>query len=106
MDGSFDVGWHWRKAGADELITLVALRWLKGLLISEIAAGSPAEKAGLQTGTLPMAIKGESWLLGGDILVSVNGQEVRTPEQYLKAVKNWRSVAWWSSGSCATGRAE
>jgi S1-C subfamily serine protease len=60
---------------------------VRGLLISEIAAGSPAEKAGLQTGTLPVAIKGESWLLGGDILVSINGQEVRTPEQCLKVVK-------------------
>ena len=34
-----------------------------------------------------MAIKGESWLLGGDILVSINGQEVRTPEQCHKVVK-------------------
>ena len=75
------------KLVSDELIALVALPLVKGLLISEIAAGSPAEKAGLQTGTLPVSIKGESWLLGGDILVSVNGQEVRTPEQYLKVVK-------------------
>ena len=75
------------KLVSDELIALVALPLVKGLLISEIAAGSPAEKAGLQTGRLPVAIKGESWLLGGDILVSVNGQEVRTPEQCLTVVK-------------------
>lgn len=71
----------------DELIALFAIPLVKGVLISEIAAGSPAEKAGLQTGTLPVAIKGESWLLGGDILVSVNGHEVGTPEQYLDVVK-------------------
>ena len=75
------------KLVSDEVMALFALPLVKGLLISEIAAGSPAEKAGLQTGTLPVAINGESWLLGGDILVSVNGQEVRTSEQYLKVVK-------------------
>jgi serine protease Do len=70
-----------------ELITLFALALVKVLLFSEISAVSPAEKVGLQTGTFPVVIKGESWLLGGDILVSVNGQEVRTPEQYRKVVK-------------------
>jgi len=72
----------------DEVIDLFAIPLTKGVLIAGVAKGSPADKAGLRAGNLPISLKGDPWVLGGDILLSVNGQEVRTPEQYAKVFKS------------------
>ncbi|MFM8551040.1 MAG: S1C family serine protease, partial [Nitrospiraceae bacterium] len=66
----------------DDIIDLFALPMAKGVLIAGVAKGSPAERAGLRAGDLPIVIKGEPLVLGGDILLAVNGQDLRTPEQY------------------------
>jgi S1-C subfamily serine protease len=43
-----------------------------GLLVETIEPGSPAETVGLRAGTLPVNIGTREFLLGGDILISVN----------------------------------
>jgi len=47
-----------------------------GLLIQGVVPGGPAAKAGLRAGTATVAIDGTQYLLGGDIIVSVNGTKV------------------------------
>ena len=42
--------------------------------------GSPAEEIGLRGGTFPVVIGGEEFLLGGDVLVTVNGEELMDME--------------------------
>jgi S1-C subfamily serine protease len=71
----------------DEAINLFALPLTKGLLVSGVAKGSPAERAGLQAGTLHVTLNGDPWVLGGDILVAVNGLDVRSAEQYARVLK-------------------
>jgi serine protease Do len=66
----------------DELRNLIALPLVGGVLIIEVDEKSPAESIGLRAGTLDVTIEGESWVLGGDILVAVDGHEVKTAEQY------------------------
>ena len=66
----------------DRVISLFALPLAKGLLVARIDMGSPAQKAGLRAGTLNVTVEGEPWVLGGDIIVAVNGLDVTTMEQF------------------------
>ena len=70
----------------DEVRKLIALPLVSGLLILDVEDGSPAETIGLRAGDLDVTIEGEPWILGGDILVEVNGQDVKTSEQYAKVL--------------------
>jgi C-terminal processing protease CtpA/Prc len=45
----------------------------------------------LRAGELDVTIEGEPWVLGGDIIVSINGQEVKTGEQYLKVFRQLKA---------------
>ena len=39
-------------------------------------AGGPAAKAGIQAGTKQATIEGSNYLLGGDVIVSMNGTRI------------------------------
>jgi S1-C subfamily serine protease len=71
----------------DELRNLIALPMGSGVLIEDIDDGSPAEKIGLRAGQVNVVIEGEQWVLGGDILVAINGREQRTREDYAAAMQ-------------------
>ena len=45
-----------------------------GLLVGAIEAGSGAAKAGLRASTNQVTVSGESWPLGGDVIVTVDGK--------------------------------
>jgi S1-C subfamily serine protease len=47
-----------------------------GFLVEAIDPGSPAEKAGLNEGILPVSIGGMDFLFGGDIITAINGQHI------------------------------
>jgi S1-C subfamily serine protease len=49
-----------------------------GLLVGSVCSASGAAKAGLRGGTQQVTVAGDTWPLGGDILVKVNGVPVRS----------------------------
>ena len=53
----------------------------QGLVIDSVVPDSAADKAGLRAGNRTVIVGGESWRLGGDIIVAVEGERVRTPER-------------------------
>jgi S1-C subfamily serine protease len=53
---------------------LLELPLVDGFLIETIEPGSPAAKAGLHEGDLLIAIAGEEFLFGGDIIMAANGK--------------------------------
>ena len=48
-----------------------------GVVIEEVQPGSGAAKAGLKGGTTDVTVAGESYRLGGDIIVAANGMAVK-----------------------------
>jgi len=56
----------------------------EGLLVERIAEGSPAEAAGLLPGDIVAEIDGEPYLLGGDVVLAVQGVSV--------AEEGWRDL--------------
>lgn len=70
-----------------------------GYVIQQVARSSPAEAAGLRPGHISAVINGQSLLLGGDIILAVDGKEVDgTPERarmifdYLGQLPSGRAV--------------
>jgi S1-C subfamily serine protease len=49
----------------------------RGVLVSEVVQGQPAEKAGLRGGSESYAFYGQQVLIGGDIILSINEYELR-----------------------------
>jgi len=75
----------------DELRNLIALPLVDGLLIIDVEDGSPAAEIGLSAGELDVTIEGEPWVLGGDIIVGINGQDVKNSEQYAKVFRQLKA---------------
>ena len=56
-----------------------------GLLVTRVAKGSPAERAGLRGGWVPAEFLGQDVLLGGDLILELNGQVACHSECLLRA---------------------
>jgi S1-C subfamily serine protease len=57
-----------------------------GLLLREVTKGSGAAKAGLRAGETKVVVQGESYTIGGDIIVAVDGTRTTTYEELRDAV--------------------
>lgn len=61
-----------------------------GFLVLRVAKASPAHRAGLRAGSIPARIGGRELLLGGDIVLEIQGQPLASPaevEQAMLAVR-------------------
>jgi S1-C subfamily serine protease len=67
--------------------SLFRLSLAPGYLIEVVYEGSPAERAGIRGGTLSVVVQGEEYLVGGDILSSIEGTTIKTHQEYLAKVK-------------------
>lgn len=61
-----------------------------GYLVEVVYDGSPADRAGIRGGNLSVVIQGEEYLLGGDILTSIQGTPIRSHLDYLTRVRTLR----------------
>src|SRR6187200_1730888 len=57
-----------------------------GVLVEGVVPGSGAEQAGLRGGTSQVVIAGESYQLGGDLIVEAGGQEVASTDRLREVV--------------------
>jgi serine protease Do len=53
-----------------------------GVLVQRVAEGSIASRCGLQPGTLRATVEGEEIILGGDVILAVNGVDVNPEESF------------------------
>lgn len=55
----------------------------KGLLVESVASSGPAARAGIRGGTRTLQVAGKSYLVGGDIIVGINGTPVNSMDDLL-----------------------
>jgi S1-C subfamily serine protease len=58
-----------------------------GLIVQAVTPGSGAAVAGLRAGHTSVVVAGESYLIGGDIIVAANGRPVTTDSQLRNVVQ-------------------
>jgi len=78
------------KFTTEEIRMLFAFPLVPGLLVEDVEAGSPAAEAGLRAGRLHMVVEGMPWILGGDIIVAIQGESIRSPQAFSDAIKTLR----------------
>ena len=69
-----------------DLAALFRLPVKKGLLVENVIGGTGAQKAGLRGGKTRVVVAGESYMLGGDIVVSGDGRELDSTEALRELV--------------------
>jgi S1-C subfamily serine protease len=69
-----------------EVSRLFDLPVKRGLMVVRVYDSSAADKAGLRAGTDEVVVSGESYLLGGDTLVAIDGRELATGEDLRDAI--------------------
>src|SRR5919199_845085 len=57
-----------------------------GVLVGQVKAGSGAAKAGLRGATTQAVVSGETWPIGGDLIVKADGQTIGSPERLRDGV--------------------
>jgi serine protease Do len=64
----------------------------KGILVVDITADSPADKAGIRGGDVLSSVDGQDMRLGGDVIVAVDNQTVRVMEDLLSYLEEQKAV--------------
>ena len=94
QDGKFNHPWlgiSGRSINPD-LVKILGLVDARGFLIVTVIDNSPASKAGLHGSTDTKGIEGINYPLGGDIILSVDGKEVRQIDDILIHLQREKSV--------------
>ena len=73
-----------------QLAELFALSVDRGLLVQSLDPDGPAERAGVRAGATHVVVAGESYVLGGDVLLSVDGRNVATLGEFRRALAEHR----------------
>ncbi len=71
----------------ESLRELFRIPLVGGLLVEVIEPGSPAKQAGLRGGEMEVMINGRSFLLGGDIITSMNGVRMVSSEALISGMR-------------------
>ncbi len=64
----------------------------RGVLVVEVVPGGPAEKAGLRGGDNPTRIEGQTVPLGGDIILELDGNQIRKLDDILVYLQREKAV--------------
>ena len=75
-----------------DLARVLDLKQAKGFLVITVVDGSPADKAGLKGMSQTQIINGEEYPADGDIIISVDGKEVRKISDILIHLQREKSV--------------
>lgn len=71
----------------EAILNLFAMPLTAGLLVADVDDGSPAAEAGLRGGTLHVSVEGVPWVLGGDILVAIQGIRIPSTQDLYEVIR-------------------
>jgi len=71
-----------------ELADIVNVPLVDGFLVESVEPDSPAGRAGLRGGRLPISIMARDWYLGGDIITEANGVSLADPTSFHVFVRS------------------
>lgn len=77
--GSYNMHPYMGLAGVDmnfQLSSFLKVNVTYGVLVEQVVSGGPAERAGIKGGTFQVTIMGTQYIVGGDIIISVNGTKI------------------------------
>ncbi len=80
------IGFHGQIIDA-ELRKLLLIPMVDGLLVEAVEPNSPADNLGIQGGSMELTLGGSSFLLGGDIVVEINGVKVTDGDMLTTAMR-------------------
>ena len=80
------IGFHGQLVDED-FRKLLQIPLVEGLLVEVVEPGSPAEKAGIQGGSVELSLGGNSLLLGGDIVVSINDIKIADDDALTRVMR-------------------
>ncbi len=75
------------KLVTEEIRDLFVLPLSDGLLVEEVIPGSPAAEAGLRAGAIDVVVAGEPWMMGGDLIVSVQDHALHSIQDFIDTMK-------------------
>jgi S1-C subfamily serine protease len=70
----------------EEILQVFRLPTERGLIVQEVRRGSAADRAGLRAGATQVVVAGESYVLGGDVIVRVAGRAVSTENDLRRVI--------------------
>jgi len=82
-------------SGADiepDLAHVLGLKDAKGFLVITVIVDSPADKAGLQGSSKTKEFEGKNFAIGGDIILAVDGKDVRKIDDILIHLQREKSI--------------
>jgi serine protease Do len=93
--GKFEHSWLGISGGtlSPDMATAMNLKSdQRGALVNQVTSGGPADKAGLHGSTQQTTINGESVNVGGDVIIAIDGQPVKTFEDLVAYLFSSTSV--------------
>jgi S1-C subfamily serine protease len=82
-------------AGVDvspEIASIIKLNDSRGFLVTEVTAGSPADRSGIKGGDVLTDVNGRQIELGGDVIVAVDNTTVREIDDLLSYLETEKSI--------------
>lgn len=82
-NGSYNQHPYLGAAGADMSLSIAKAMNVNatyGFLVTGVTSGSPADKAGLKAGTRQIQVAGNQVIIGGDIIIALDGTRIRNTD--------------------------
>lgn len=62
----------------------------KGVLIMQVEANGPADKADLRGGFKPLTVQGQQTMIGGDVILAVDGKDVKSLDELRNILADYQ----------------
>lgn len=73
-----------------EFAKAIGLQVERGAVIAEVVSGGPAQRAGLRGGDRQVQVGNSLILVGGDVIVEIDGKKVATSDELIQMIRDYR----------------